>query len=146
MFKGRALDPTSSDLLTRIVDFGLKSAQFTTTAEYPAVVRDVIDSELPTLLNNHASVADFVGAVVATNSNASLPYRIATARALVLVQKASAEDAAKYVTDAGLDGHGVSVESCREALEAFKALGAREAITEWIVAVKERFPLIKDFE
>ena len=144
MFKGRALDPTSSELLTRIVDFGLKSAQFT-TADYPAVVKEVIDSELPTLLNNHKSVADFVGAA-ATETESNLPYRIATARALVLVKKASADDVAKYLIDAGLGGRGVSVESCREALDALKGFGAHNAVKDWNAAVKERFPLVKDFE
>lgn len=131
--------------MTRIVDFGLKSAQFTTAAEYPAVVTAVIESELPTLLNNHASVADFVGAA-ATKTNPSLPYRIATARALVLVKKATADEAAKYLTGAGLGGHGVSVESCRDALESLKGFGAPDAVKEWTAAVKERFPLIKGFE
>ena len=145
LFKARSLDPQSSELLSRIADFGIKVQKFK-TEDYPAVVKEVIDSELPALLNNHASVAEYVSSVATDTTKSGLPYRIAVAKALVLVNKASVAEAAKYLVDGGLDGRGVSVETCRDALDALKTFGASDATFEWIAMVKERFPLITGFE
>ena len=137
------MDPKSSDLLTRIVDFGIKVEKFK-SGDCPAVVKEVIDAELPTLLNNHKSVADYVAAAAA-DTMTNLPTRVAVANALMLVKKASAEDAAKLILEGGLDGRGVNVETCRQALAALKSLGATDAVGKWTAAVMERFPLLKDF-
>ena len=143
LFKARAVDPKSSDLLTRIVDFGIKVEKFK-SGDCPAVVKEVIDAELPTLLNNHKSVADYVAATAA-DTMTNLPTRVAVANALMLVKKAFAEDAAKLILEGGLDGRGVNVETCRQALAALKSLGATDAVGKWTAAVMERFPLLKDF-
>lgn len=145
MFKARAVDSQSSELLSRIADFGTKVEKFK-TEDYPAVVKEVIDSELPALLNNHESVAEYVSTAAKETATRGLPYRIAVAKALVLVKKASVTEAAKYLVDGGLDGRGVCVESCRDALDSLKTFGASDAISEWIGMVKERFPLVTSFE
>ena len=139
------MDSQSSDLLSRIADFGTKVEKFKAD-DFPAVVKDVIDAELPALLNNHESVAEYVSTAAKESVTKGLPSRIAVAKALVLVQKASVTDAAKFLVDGGLGGRGVCVESCRDALDALKTFGASDAIREWIGMVKERFPLITSFE
>jgi len=136
LFQARALDATSSELFSRIVDFAHRTQQ--TSASLPAVVQQVVDSELPELLQNCDSVTAFVAATAASLNGtlSSLWTRIAVLKAM--------GDAT--VID-GLEGRDVTVESCREAaLGALKELGATDAAAAWKMVVQERFPLMKLLE
>jgi ribonuclease PH len=77
----------------------------------------------------------------------SLATRIEVAKALVKTKTASVSDAASLIVDAGLNGRGVTVSSCREALKTLKSFGdeAGNATAKWISIVTERFPLLRDF-
>lgn len=145
LLKAHALDSKSSDLLTRIVDFGTKMEK-SKNEDYPSVVMEVINSELPTLLGNHKLVADYVAnAASSVVPLTSLSNRIAIAEALVSVNKASAVDAAKVIVEGGIGGRGVTVETCQLAAASLKSLNTSDACAKWEVAVKERFPLLKIF-
>jgi hypothetical protein len=144
LLRAQALDPKSSDLIARIVDFATKMEK-SKSEEYPSVVKEVIDAELPALLGNHKVVADYVaGAASSVNDLTSLPTRIAVAEALVLVGKASTTDAAKVIVEGGIDGRRVNVETCKAASSALKTLNANESCAKWDTLVKARFPLLKD--
>lgn len=146
LFKARALDAQSSALFARIVDFASKADGLGTDQ---AAVREVILDELPVLLNT-LSVDDFVSAAVEQVKQdplASLASRIDIAKVLVKTKSASVKDAASLIVDGGLYGREVSIESCRDALVALKGFGddATYAKGKWVIAVSERFPLLKDF-
>jgi hypothetical protein len=146
LLRAHALDPKSSDLVARIVDFGTKMEK-SKSEDYPSVVKEVIDAELPALLGNHKVVADYVaGAASSVSALTSLPTRIAVAEALVLVGKASAADAAKVIIEGGIDGRSANVETCKAASAALKTLNASEACAKWDTIVKARFPLLKDLQ
>ena len=147
LFKARALDAQSSALFARIVDFASQADGLGTDQE---AARAIMSNELPTLLNN-MSLADFVSSTVdqvKQNPLASLAARIDVAKVLVETKCSSVQDAASLIIEGGLDGRGVTVESCRQALAALKSFGdgATVAKGKWVVAVSERFPLLKDFD
>jgi hypothetical protein len=109
----------------------------------------VITSELPSLLGD-GSLANFVLAAfeqTKRNPLASLATRIEVAKALVKTKTASVSDAASLIVDGGLNGRGVTVTSCRQALKTLKFFGDEtgNAIAKWVSIVTERFPLLKDF-
>ena len=147
LFKARALDPESGDLITRIVDFALKID--TSLKTNVAAVQLVVSKELPKLLDGK-SVDDFVKAArdkVLNDPLTTLPTRVAVAKALVSTKTSSVADAASLIVNGGLQGRGVFVESCRAALTALRGLGseADDATSQWISDVKQRFPLLVDF-
>jgi hypothetical protein len=147
LFKARALDAQSSALFARVVDFASKADGLGTDQ---AAVREVISDELPMLLNNMA-LADFVSAAVDQMKQdplASLAARMAVAKVLLKTNNASVQDASSLIVEGGLDGRGVTVESCREALVILKGFGdeATDAKGKWVAAVLERFPLLNDFD
>lgn len=118
-------------------------------ADQPTAVQEIISDELPVLLNN-ASLDSFVSAYVDKVKQdllSSLSTRVDVAQVLVATKRASVADAASLIVDGGLNGRGVTVESCREVLAALNGFGdeATKAKEQWIVAVSERFPLLKDF-
>ena len=146
LFKARELDAQSSALFNRIVDFASKSA--TLGSDQP-VVREVIQSELPSLLEGQ-SLSEFVLAAsrrVKQDPLSNLSTRIEVAKALVKTDTAPVSDAASIIVDDGLSGRGVTVISCREALDTLKGFGgeAGGATAAWITKVTERFPLLKNF-
>jgi hypothetical protein len=96
------------------------------------------------------SLTDFVLAAFQQTKQeplASLDTRIEVAKALVKTNTASVSDAASLIVNGGLSGRGVTVTSCRKALNTLKSLGdeASNATATWISMVMERFPLLKDF-
>ena len=146
MFKARAIDAQSSALFSRIVDFATKVDGF---GMDQAAVREVIMDDFPVLIAN-MSVDEFVSAAVERvkqDTLTSLSSRIDVATVLVKTQNGSVKDAASLIVDGGLNGRGVTIESCRAALECLKGFGdeASDAKEKWVVAVSERFPLLKDF-
>lgn len=147
MFKARAIDAQSSALFARIVDFASKADGL---GADQAAVREVISDELPDLLNN-LSVDELVSSrveQVKQDALCSLATRLDVAKVLVATKSGSVSDAASLIVDDGLDGRGVTIESCQEALVALKSFGgdAKDAKEKWIVAVKERYPLLRDFK
>ena len=147
LFKGRALDPKNGELFTRIVDFADKASPEDDSHD---AVKEIIKGELPNLYDGK-ELSQFVqDAAASAKSDAStnLALRIAIAKAIVKTKNGSTSDAANLIADQGIDGRGVSVETAKAALACLKEFGdeASAAKTKWIAAVKERFPLIKDFE
>jgi hypothetical protein len=147
LFKARALDPESGDLISRIVDFALKVDPSLKTDV--AAVQHVVNNGISKLLDGK-SVGDFVKAArdkVSNDPLTSLPTRVAVARALVSTNSSSVAEAASLIVNGGLQGRGVSVESCRAALMALRELGSEAdgATAQWIADVKARFPLLVDF-
>jgi peptide alpha-N-acetyltransferase len=145
LFKMRNLDPSHALYIPRLVDFAVKSTAF----DVSGPVKNVIMDEIPTLLGG-MSVSEFVvdlAKKARDDPTTSLPNRIATSKCLVLTKSESTDSAAKIIVDGGIDGRGVTVESCREALTVLKGLGteASNSTEKWLSIVKERFPLIKDF-
>ena len=146
MFKSRAIDAQSSGLFARIVDFVSKADGFET--DQPAV-HGVITDELPVLLNN-LSVDEFVAMAaekVKQDPLASLESRMDVAKVLVKTKSASVQDAASIIVEGGMNGKGVTVESCRDAFVVLKSFGdeALDAKEKWVAAVAERYPLLKNF-
>jgi hypothetical protein len=145
IFKMRCIDPENSEYFARLVDFALKLPTF---GDIPDSVRSVATEESAALLNQK-SVGDFVSGAAdhaRQGNQASLTTRVAIAHALVKTNPSSVKAAASLIVDGGLSSRGASVDNCRSALNALKEFGAdaQEAKNKWIVAVKERFPLITD--
>lgn len=146
LHQAHKLDKESSELLTRIVDFAsrIKEEGFYKDSPTP-VIQQVIESEFPTLLNSHSSVADYVKAASKgiDPTKTSLAMRIALMKAVDF----DAEEAAKLVLEGGLEGReGCKVETCRAALAAMKEIGSPKAEAQWIGMVKKQFPLIENLE
>jgi len=128
------------------VDFASKADGLGTDE---ACVREIIADELPVLLNS-MSVEEFVSAAVEQvkqDALTSLASRFDVAKVLVKTKDGSVKEAASLIVDGGLNGRGVTIESCGEALVTLKCFGeeASGAKEKWVVAVSERFPLLKDF-
>jgi hypothetical protein len=146
LFKMRSLDVDHPGYFSRLVDFGLKMANF---GELSGAVQRVVTEEFAKLLNEK-SLADYVSEAAGKarkDPSVSLSSRVEIAQGLVKTKSESAGTASILIVEGGMASKGVDVESCRAALEALKAFGAEtEASTKkWISAVKERFPLITDF-
>lgn len=147
LYKARAIDPDSSELFTRIVDFAGKKESFN---ELRGPTRTVLDDALPTLLDNH-SVEDFVesaATMVRKSSTIALPFRTAVAQALVGTKAGSAADAAALITTGGMDSKLVTVQTCLDAHAALKTFGAEAAAAknDWATAIQQRFPLLPAME
>eukprot|EP00934_Nitzschia_sp_Nitz4_P003979 Nitzschia sp. Nitz4//scaffold19_size178191//168714//171518//NITZ4_002014-RA/size178191-augustus-gene-0.86-mRNA-1//1//CDS//3329540792//3969//frame0 len=142
LFKLRAMDALSGDFVSRVVDFASRMASF----EASGAVKKVLDEEFPNLLNGKATVEEFLKAgaeTVRSDASCVLAYRVAVAKGLVDCKLESASAAAALVTKGGLDGKGVSVDACRDALTTLKAVGDKAACEEWIALVKAKFPLVQ---
>jgi hypothetical protein len=128
------------------VDFASKADSLGTDQ---ATVRQVITSELPSLLGDGSLVKFVLAAFEQTKRDplASLATRIEVAKALVMTKTASVSDAASLIVDGGLSGRGVTVTTCRDALKTLKSFGDEpgNATAKWISIVMKRFPLMKDF-
>jgi hypothetical protein len=145
LHKARSIDPESSELFSRVVDFAGKMDSF---AEATDVVRTVMKAETPQLLGGQ-SVAEFVKAAasnVRDNARTDLPMRIAVAKALVETKTSSVADASAVIINGGISSTKVTVETCRDALGAMKAFGKESdgAVKQWIADVQGRFPLISN--
>lgn len=145
LFKAKALEPDSSEVFSRIVDFGIKYDSFMGSNE---VVNAVFRAEVPALLENKDLVGFVLAAAETISPLSSLPMRVEVAKALVKISKASVAEAATLIVDGGLSGYGVSVVNCRMALDELTALGpdALNARLKWVSAVNAHFPLLKDFK
>mmetsp|Transcript_30264 Transcript_30264/g.73657 ORF Transcript_30264/g.73657 Transcript_30264/m.73657 type:complete len:909 (+) Transcript_30264:303-3029(+) len=133
--------------LPRLVDFSLKVPTF----EMSVMVKDLVNEQYAkNLLGGKASVGDIVketAALVRTNGKTPLPLRVAVAKASVLVKTESVPSASSIIVDGGIGSRGVTVKSCRDALEVLAGFGpeASEASKSWKAAVTARFPLLTDF-
>lgn len=145
LFKAKTLAPESSEVFSRIVDFGMKSDSFMGSNE---LVNAVFRTEVPALLENNDLVGFVLAATEKISPLSSLPMRVEVAKALVKIQKASVAEAATVIVGGGLSGYGVSVINCRMALDELTALGpdASDARLKWVTAVNAHFPLLRDFK
>lgn len=146
LFKAKALDAQHSELFSRIVDFAQKG---TAGAKGHPSVTEVIASETAELLGGK-SVMNFVleaAAAVKADPLTDLPQRVAVSNALVSTKSCGVAEAASLIVDTGLDGRGVSADTCRDALASLAAFGkgAEQAKEQWIAKVRKRFPMITKF-
>lgn len=146
LVKMHILNRDHADYFKRLVDFALKRSGF---GELPSAVATVITEESSKLLNQK-SVSEYVSETAdraRQNATTSLSSRVAIAEALVKTNSSSVTAAAGIIVDGGIDGLGVDVETCRNALKSLKGFGAEgeSSTKQWISVVKNRFPLISEF-
>lgn len=145
LFKARSLpsDSENGEIFSRIVDFATKADSL---GGDNAAVKEVIRSEIAALLNG-ATLSEFVSKAAGKvkTGHASLPFRVAVAKAQVQTKTASVSEAATFFVNGGLGGRGVNVSTCHDALAALQGFGkeADQAVTEWTEKVNVRFPLMK---
>jgi len=145
LFKAHKIDPESSELFSRIVDFAINGPKGETAH---SAVSEVILSEIPVLLGGK-TVSEYVSSAankVKSDVLTNLPTRIAVAEALVSTNIGTPGDAATLIVDGGLDGRMASIKNCRLALKCITKLGdsTTDARDVWISKVKERFPQVTD--
>ena len=146
LHKARAIDPNSSALFTRIVDFEKKRQNF---AGLSPTVSKLLDDEAPTLIGN-TTLNDYVKSTVArvrADSTTDLLLRTEVAKAMVGCKVGSVSEAAQLITKDGLDCKNVTVETCQTALSALTGLGdeAAKLAVDWKGLVKAKFPLASVF-
>jgi hypothetical protein len=142
LHKARAIEPSSADVFTRIVDYNLKQSTFPKNS---GVTKTIADEASISLLNGK-SLGDFVKeASAAMTGLTTLALRTAVAKALVETQTGSVTEAAALIISDGLDSRMVNVDSCREALRALQSFGdeATVAVADWTLQMKSRFPLLE---
>lgn len=142
LLKARAIDPDSSALFARILDFEKRRQDI---KDLTPVVSKLLNEEAPSLVGN-MSLNEYVKATVARigeNPTSSLLLRVEVAKAMVECKVASVSEAAGFLTKVGLECKGVSVESCQTALSVLLGFGkdASAATTQWKTLVSTKFPL-----
>jgi N-alpha-acetyltransferase 15/16, NatA auxiliary subunit len=145
LIKMNQLDPCSPQYVTRIADFGSKLSTF----ELAGAAKTVVTEETSSLFNGK-TVADYIASVAKgarADPKTSLPLRVAIAETLVTTKSEDPGSAAKLIVDGGLESRGVTVDACRAALATLKGFGVETSgfAEQWTSAVKNHFPLIKDF-
>jgi hypothetical protein len=146
LHKARSIDPESTELFTRIVDFAGKMDGFVETSD---IVKAVIKEETPPLLGGQ-SVGDFVKAAASAIRNdamADLPTRVAVAKALIETKTGPVTDACALIANGGISSKNATAATCHSALDALKAFGsdAASSTKQWITDVQGRFPMISNF-
>jgi len=142
LVKSKALDAGNDELFTRIVDFAQKGSP---SEDSHPIVKELMRSETAALLDGKnllkfvKDARDDMVADVLT----PLPKRVAVAQALVSTGAGNVVDAAALIIDGGLEGRGVSVESCRKAQKCLKEFGgeAGDFLRKWSEQIEQRFPL-----
>lgn len=144
LLKMRDLDSDNAGFFSRLVDFGLKIADF---GEMPEAVKNVITEETKKLLNEK-SVTEYIADAAdkaTANKTTGLSLRVAIAEALTKTNPSSIDKATSIIVDGGIDSKDVNVNSCRVALKALKDFGSAST-QQWISAVLSRFPKISNFD
>ncbi|KAL3918249.1 MAG: hypothetical protein SGILL_004327 [Bacillariaceae sp.] len=146
LFNMKRLNSESPCYVTRLTDFSLRRGSYK-LEEGPA--KTVLAEESANLFNG-MSATEFVSGVAKearSDPLASLPLRCAVAEALVTTKLETPASAAKLVVEGGIDGRGVTIDSCRHALATLKGLGAEASSSaeEWTSLVKRKYPMIKNF-
>lgn len=141
LHKMKKLDPESSELFLRTVDFAGKTNDFD---DSPGVSLIVLTDEFPELLGIQ-SVAEFIDQAIATirkEALTALPMRTATVKAIVDTKHCPIKEALPLIIDGGIYARKVTVENCLEALTLLKSLGAEatDATHQWTECVSKRFP------
>lgn len=144
--KMKSIDPNDPRLLSRIIDFSQKLSSRTESSQGHAASEVVISSEFPNLMNGK-SLSDFVQSAVDSvkaDPVASLPMRIAVAKAMIAVGgSSSAKDASSLILDSKLNVPCVTVETCREAVTFMESLGGGNK-ERLMILVMAKFPFAKD--
>jgi NMDA receptor-regulated protein 1 len=149
LFKLQKLDTVSGccpSFLPRLVDFSLKLPSL----DMAGVIKDIVTEQFTNLLNGK-SVEDIVKETASqarADEKTPLSLRVAIAKALISANTEPVVSASSIVVDGGIKSRGVTVESCRQALEALKGFGkdASDATKQWKATVTTHFPMIKDFD
>jgi len=141
LHKMKKLDPDNSELFRRTVEFAGKTNDFDAS---PGVSLIVLTDEFPELLGNQ-SITDFIDQAVSNIRKeplTDLPLRTAVVKAIADTKHGSIKDALPLITDGGVDSRKVTVESCLDALDLLKSLGAdaSDAVKQWTESVQKRFP------
>eukprot|EP00566_Odontella_aurita_P002766 CAMPEP_0113530782 /NCGR_PEP_ID=MMETSP0015_2-20120614/3136_1 /TAXON_ID=2838 /ORGANISM="Odontella" /LENGTH=909 /DNA_ID=CAMNT_0000429553 /DNA_START=181 /DNA_END=2910 /DNA_ORIENTATION=+ /assembly_acc=CAM_ASM_000160 len=141
LFKARALEPENSEVFKRTVDFVQRPAPDVSSN---ATVKDVLKQESSNLLGEKSPTQFVMDAAARAKENmlTSLPMRIAVAKALISTKAGSVTEATSLIIDGGIDGRGVSVDSCCEALKCLCSFGegATKGKEKWLELAKKRFP------
>lgn len=140
LFKAKTIDPDSSEVFSRIVDFASQMYTF----DMVDAVKSVVTEEGPALWSRKP-VADFLNDAAATIKQirlTDLPMRSEVAKSLVLTKTGTVADAASLITNGGIDSRKVSISSCIYAYSVLKSFGdeAEESLKLWTTAVQQRFP------
>ncbi|KAL3784716.1 hypothetical protein HJC23_007725 [Cyclotella cryptica] len=144
--KIKHIDGNSHQLFARTVDFSLKLAS-TATKGHPTSEM-VISTEFSKLLNNQ-SLEGYIQSAFKTVKAvpmSSLPLRVEVAKAMVSAHIGTSDDALSLILDSELVGRGVTVNSCREALQFIESVGPDSAglKEQWKMLVTAKFPFVKD--
>jgi hypothetical protein len=145
LFKAKAIEPSNSQLFTRIVDFACKA---TLDEICPVAVKETVMSLTATLLGGK-TVTEFVRESkekALSDALCSLEMRIAIAKALVSTGAGALPEASSLIVDGGLDVRNVTATTCRETVRCLSEFGMEESKAEWISLVKKRFPLMKQLD
>ena len=145
LFKLRQLDSDSAAYISRTIDFALKVPTF----EMSGTVKNVVTEECSKLLNGKP-VTDLVMELAAkarSDPFTSLPTRVVVAESLVITKTEPVATSASLIVDGGMHMREFNIESCRKALAALKGFGSEAStfVEQWILFVKERYPLVKNF-
>jgi NMDA receptor-regulated protein 1 len=140
LYKAKAIDPESSELFRRIVEF----ASAMNTFEMVDAVKSVVSDEAPALWNCKSLISflDDASTKIKHNALIDLPMRAEVAKALVQTKTGSINDAALLITDGGINSRKVTITSCRFAYSILQSFGdeAEEAVNKWTITVQQRFP------
>jgi len=141
LYRARSLDPGSSELFVRTIEFAGKINEFDSSTGAALIV---LTDELPELLGNQ-SIGDFIDMTVSKileDPLTDLPMRTAVVKVIAESKPGSLKDALLLITKGGIDSRKVTVETCLAALNLLKDLGveAADSSKEWSQAVRNRFP------
>ena len=95
---------------------------------------------------NNQSLSDFIESNldrVKSDHLSSFPLRTAVAKAMISAQVGSKKDAISLILDSKLAGRGVTIDSCRKALQFVESVDATSK-EQLAMLVATKFPFIKD--
>jgi len=95
---------------------------------------------------NNQSLSDFIESNldrVKSDPLSSFPLRTAVAKAMISAQVGSKKDAISLILDSKLAGRGVTIDSCRKALQFVESVDATSK-EQLAMLVATKFPFIKD--
>lgn len=96
---------------------------------------------------NNQSLTDFIQSNfdrVKSDPISSFPMRIAVSKAMISAQVGSKKDALSLILDSKLAGRGVTIDSCRKAMQFVESVDASSK-EQLPMLVATKFPFMKDF-
>eukprot|EP00548_Thalassiothrix_antarctica_P000566 CAMPEP_0194137774 /NCGR_PEP_ID=MMETSP0152-20130528/7617_1 /TAXON_ID=1049557 /ORGANISM="Thalassiothrix antarctica, Strain L6-D1" /LENGTH=984 /DNA_ID=CAMNT_0038834929 /DNA_START=171 /DNA_END=3125 /DNA_ORIENTATION=+ len=148
LFKARKLargeQGEHPEVFSRTVDFCSRPI----LNDQPEVVKQVLQHQIPIILNHATSLSDYVNnqATKSSSSTTSLSMRIAIAQALAKYGDKTTQEAAKFLVQGGVEQvRGVTIEACRMALKTLMDWNVDDSlIREWKALAENQFPLLEE--